>query len=184
MALSETQRLSNLVGQLRQLYRSQAVQPMQSHDLAQIIEEVHSLITVQLNNTNVTWQSGPGLQGCSVNCVKDQLIEVFLNISTNAIEAMNPSGGTLTIDMVFPKDADMVGIIFTDTGQGIAPEILPHIFEPFITTKEYGLGLGLSICYGIVQKHGGLMTVESQPGEGTRFMVWLPVIAGKNDNEE
>jgi nitrogen fixation negative regulator NifL len=184
MALSETQRLSNLVGQLRQLYRSQAVQPRQVQDLRHIIEEVHSLITIQLNDAKVTWQPGPGLQECSVDCVKDQLIEVFLNISTNAIEAMKPAGGTLTIDMVFPANEDKVGIIFTDTGQGIAPDILLHIFEPFTTTKEYGLGLGLSICYTIVQKHGGQITVDSQPGQGTSFTVWLPVVASINDREE
>jgi two-component system sensor histidine kinase PhcS len=67
-----------------------------------------------------------------------------------------------------------VGVIISDNGPGIKPEILPHIFEPFTTTKEYGLGLGLSICYGIIQKHGGQITVDSQPGEGTSFIVWLP----------
>ena len=63
-----------------------------------------------------------------------------------------------------------------DTGQGIKPEIQDHIFEPFTTTKEYGLGLGLSICYGIVQKHGGQITLESQLGQGTNFTVWLPIV--------
>jgi two-component system NtrC family sensor kinase len=58
---------------------------------------------------------------------------------------------------------------------------LPHIFEPFITTKEFGLGLGLSICYGIVQKHGGQITVDSQPGQGTSFTIWLPVLANAKD---
>jgi signal transduction histidine kinase len=65
-------------------------------------------------------------------------------------------------------------VIISDNGPGIKPEILPHVFEPFITTKEYGLGLGLSICYGIIQKHGGQITVDSKPGEGTSFIVWLP----------
>jgi len=184
MALSETQRLSNLVGQLRQLYRSQAVQPMRSQELLQIIEEVHSLLIPQLSNSKVTWRSTLGMQKRYVNCVKDQLIEVFLNISTNAIEAMKPSGGTLSIDMVCPEKDSQVGIVFSDTGQGIAADILPHIFEPFITTKEYGLGLGLPICYGIIQKHGGQITVDSQPGQGTSFTVWLPAVTSTDDNEE
>lgn len=184
MALSETQRLSNLVGQLRQLYRSQAIQPMRSQELLQIIEEVHSLLVPQLSNSKVTWRSTPGMQKCYVNCVKDQLIEVFLNISTNAIEAMKPSGGTLSIEMVCPENDSRVGIVFSDTGQGIAADILPHIFEPFITTKEYGLGLGLPICYGIIQKHGGQITVDSQPGLGTSFTVWLPVDTSTDDKEE
>jgi signal transduction histidine kinase len=109
-----------------------------------------------------------------VDCIKDQLIEVLLNISMNAIEAMQPEGGVLSVNMVFSNE--QVGVVISDTGEGISPEILPRVFEPFITTKEFGLGLGLSISYGIIQKHGGQITVESQPGEGTRFTIWLPVI--------
>lgn len=184
MALSETQRLSDLVGQLRQLYRSKAAQAMHSHELSGILEAVHSMIIPQLAMSKVTWQIGPGFRECQVNCVKDQLIEVFLNISLNAIEAMKQLGGTLSVDMTYPEKQRQVGIIFTDTGQGIAADMLPHIFEPFITTKEYGLGLGLSICYDIVQKHGGHITVESQPGRGTSFTVWLPVDPNVEGREE
>jgi nitrogen fixation negative regulator NifL len=174
MALSETQRLSNIVGQLRQLYRPQDAQTMHSHELLSIIEEVHSLILPHLNNSRVVWQPLPGLESCSIRCVKDQIIEVFLNLTLNAIEAMQTSGGILSVNMVQSSDMARVGVIISDNGPGIKPEILPHIFEPFTTTKEYGLGLGLSICYGIIQKHGGQITVDSQPGEGTSFIVWLP----------
>jgi PAS domain S-box-containing protein len=175
MALSETQRLSNIVGQLRQLYRPQAGQTNHTQDLLGIIEEVHSLIIPHLNNSRVDWQPLNGLEHCYINCIKDQIIEVFLNISMNAIEAMQPDGGTLSINMVHSSDKPQVGIVFGDTGPGIKPEILKHIFEPFITTKEFGLGLGLSICYGIIQKHGGQITIESQPGQGTSFTIWLPI---------
>jgi signal transduction histidine kinase len=173
MALSETGRLSNIVGQLRQLYRPQAAQIMASFDLVDIIEEVHSLITPQMKHTHVTWQPLSGLTNCRVDCVKDQIIEVLLNISLNAIEAMGPEGGVLSVNMVF-SDAQ-VGVVISDTGPGIRSDILPRIFEPFITTKQYGLGLGLSISYGIIQKHGGQINVESQPGQGTRFTIWLPL---------
>ena len=139
-----------------------------------IIEEVHSLITPHLNNSQVVWQPLPGLEPCSIRCVRDQIIEVFLNLTLNAIEAMQASGGILSVNMVQSSDKAQVGVIISDNGPGIKPEILPHMFEPFITTKEYGLGLGLSICYGIIQKHGGQITVDSQPGEGTIFTVWLP----------
>jgi nitrogen fixation negative regulator NifL len=176
MALSETQRLSNIVGQLRQLYRPQSTQIMQSQELLNIVEEVHSLLLPHLNNSQVVWQPLPGLSHCSINCIKDQIIEVFLNICMNAIEAMQPAGGTLSVNMVPSTDKAQVGVIFSDSGPGIKPEILDHIFEPFITTKEYGLGLGLSICYGIIQKHGGQITVESQLGQGTSFIIWLPII--------
>ncbi len=174
MALSETQRLSNIVGQLRQLYRPQDVQTMHSQELLGIIEEVHQLITPHLNNSRVTWQPSPGLERCKIRCIRDQIIEVFLNITLNAVEAMQASGGILSLNMLHSSDGAQVGIIISDTGPGINPEILPHIFEPFITTKEFGLGLGLSICFGIIQKHGGKITVESLPGQGSSFTIWLP----------
>ena len=89
---------------------------------------------------------------------------------------MQPLGGTLSIDMLMNDDENQVGVIFGDTGPGIDPEVMPHLFEPFATTKESGLGLGLSICYGIVQKHGGQIVVGNQPGQGARITVWLPLI--------
>ncbi len=175
MALSETQRLSNIVGQLRQLYRPSGAQAKQSHDLLGIVDEVHSLLLPHLNNSHVLWQPLSGLEHYQVSCIKDQIIEVFLNISMNAIEAMQPDGGTVSVNMVLSTDKLQVGVIFTDTGPGIKPEIINHVFEPFTTTKEFGLGLGLSICYGIIQKHGGQITVESEPGQGTSFTIWLPI---------
>jgi PAS domain S-box-containing protein len=178
MALSETQRLSNIVGQLRQLYRPHTSQNMEPHELTSIMAEVHSLIVAHLNNAQVEWQQTIGHGPIMVNCLKDQLIEVFLNISLNAVEAMQSAGGILSVKIIYNNDKTQVGVVFSDTGPGIRSEILPHIFEPFITTKEYGLGLGLSICYGIIQKHGGQITVESQPGEGTSFTVWLPMLNG------
>ncbi len=181
MALSETQRLSNLVSQLRQLYRPQSVQAMGPHELLDIIDEVHSLITPHLNNSSVSWQSLSGLEHCHVNCIRDQMIEVFLNVCMNAIEAMQPAGGVLSVDMIYSEDKGQVGVTISDSGPGINPEILPHLFEPFITTKVYGLGLGLSICYGIIQKHGGQITVDSQPGQGTRFTIWLPIFPGTTE---
>ena len=175
MATSETQRLANLVAQLRQLYLPQQNLTVRPHELIDIIEEVHNLIIQHLENSHVIWHPMAGLQQCSVYCVRDQIIEVFLNICINAIEAMQTHGGTLSVDMVLPVDRDQVGVKIIDSGPGINPEIMEQLFEPFTTTKENGLGLGLSICYGIIQRHGGQMLVDSQPGEGTTFTIWLPL---------
>jgi signal transduction histidine kinase len=123
----------------------------------------------------VQWESLPGLKSISVNCVADQIKQVFLNISMNAIEAMQPGGGKLFVDMVLSPPSDQTGIVFRDTGPGITPEIRANLFEPFVTTKSSGLGLGLSISYEIVQRHGGRITVDSLPGQGTVFTVWLPL---------
>ncbi len=175
MALSETQRLSNIVGQLRQLYRPTTIQVAKNHDMLKIINEVHALIIPHLSTSHVEWRLEDPQKNCYINCIKDQVIEVFLNISMNAIEAMQPTGGILTLAMTRSADRSQVGVMIKDTGPGISPDILPHIFEPFITSKEFGLGLGLSICYGIIQKHGGQIDVESQPGQGSTFTIWLPL---------
>ncbi len=73
---------------------------------------------------------------------------------------------------------------FKDTGPGIPEEIAQHIFEPFMTTKASGLGLGLSISYGIVQRHGGQIHLENQSGQGATFTIWLPQTAPETIKEE
>ncbi len=181
MATSETARLTDLVGQLRELYRPRTDLQEHPHELLDILEEVHALLTPHLNTSKVHWNPLTGLTRCYINCVRDQILEVFLNISMNAIEAMKSTGGTLSVDM--DLNDEQVGVIFTDNGPGISPEIMPHMFEPFMTTKSSGLGLGLSISYGIIQRHGGQIVVENRPDGGASFTVRLPV-ARKNKKEK
>ena len=115
----------------------------------------------------------------------DQLQQLFLNLIMNAMDAM-PGGGRLRITIqprVLEHPAhggvpiECVRMCFEDTGTGIAPEDQDHVFDPFFTTKEagQGTGLGLSVSYGIVEEHGGWFDLESNPGEGTRMTVVLPV---------
>ena len=106
----------------------------------------------------------------------EQLIQVFLALMLNAIDAMEGKGQLTVRTMLNPERADEVVVSIADTGVGIAGEDMPKIFEPFFTTKQpgRGTGLGLSICYGIVQEHGGRLTVDSQVGHGTEFRVYLP----------
>lgn len=106
----------------------------------------------------------------------DQIQQVFINIVLNAAEAMT-NGGTLTIASGFSKDKDLISVTFTDSGPGIPEQHRERIFDPFYTTKEHGTGLGLAISYGIVEQHGGTITVESCVGKGSAFMVQLPVRA-------
>jgi signal transduction histidine kinase len=181
MAASETLRLTNLVGHLRELYRPKAGINKQPNEILDILEEVHSLLIPHLNSAKVLWQPLAGLQRCYIDCVRDQILEVFLNISMNAIEAMQSHGGTVFVDML--KAKERTAIIFRDTGPGIPDEIAQHIFEPFMTTKGSGLGLGLSISYGIVQRHGGQILVENQPGQGATFTIWLPQASPNADEE-
>jgi signal transduction histidine kinase len=100
-----------------------------------------------------------------------RLIQVLLNLGLNAVEAM-PEGGTLTLSAA--RAPGGIRITVADTGSGIPAELLPRIFDPWVTTKTRGLGLGLPIARRIVEAHGGTLDVESRPGHGSRFHVLLP----------
>ncbi|RJR16455.1 MAG: PAS domain S-box protein [Nitrospiraceae bacterium] len=104
------------------------------------------------------------------------LQQVVLNIVANARDAM-PGGGTFIITTGFNNKENLVIMEFTDDGEGIREEILGRIFDPFFTTKKHGegVGLGLSVTYGIIRNYSGEISVESTPGRGTKFKVLLPV---------
>jgi two-component system NtrC family sensor kinase len=108
-----------------------------------------------------------------------QLNQVFMNIIVNAAEAMHGSG-TLTITTSPSPDRKTIFVEFTDTGEGIPEENFTRIFDPFFTTKEVGkgTGLGLATSYGIIEDHGGKISVKSKVGEGTTFKIELPVHPG------
>ena len=110
-----------------------------------------------------------------IQCAPSQINQVFLNLITNAAQALPNGSGEITLTS--HSDGNGVTIEVRDNGSGIAPEVLPKIFDPFFTTKEIGkgTGLGLSISYQIIKDHGGRIDVESQKGQGTRFTIWLPV---------
>jgi signal transduction histidine kinase len=99
-----------------------------------------------------------------------------INLIFNAIDAM-PNGGTLSVRCGHNQNKGVVNIVVEDTGSGISEEDLPHIFEPFYSTKTEGngLGLGLATVYGIIDRHNGTITVDSEVGKGTVFTITLPV---------
>ena len=109
-----------------------------------------------------------------VSCVLSQLNQVFMNLLVNAGQAIRERG---VITIRTGSEKGWVWIKIADTGGGIAPQHLKRIFEPFFTTKPVGsgTGLGLSLSYGIVNKHGGRIEVVSEPGRGTCFTIWLPI---------
>jgi signal transduction histidine kinase len=112
----------------------------------------------------------------AVYCCPGKIDQLFLNLLLNSIQACAPQGVVKVQTRVEPDRRGVV-IEVRDNGQGIAPDHLPHIFEPFFTTKAVGQGrgLGLSVCYGIVRDHGGVIEVESAPGQGSVFRVRLPL---------
>ena len=108
-----------------------------------------------------------------VECLASQLNQVFMNLLVNAAHAIEQRG---TITVRTGMEGEWVWVEIADTGKGIEAEQLKRIFDPFFTTKPVGTGtgLGLSLSYGIVSKHSGRIEVNSEPGQGTVFRVWLP----------
>lgn len=174
MAESELQRIGNLVQQLRETYRPTNLQPV-DFNLIDVLNRVYALMVPQMRQNNVQWQMDHVQDDITLHGIPDQIQQVCLNICLNAIDAMGSKGGQLEIGVSLPAGEKKVQISFHDTGPGIPKDIVDQIFEPFFTTKVKGTGLGLSICYEIVKSHGGDITVESRPGEGATFYVWLPI---------
>jgi len=141
--------------------------------LAPILDRCALLLRhkAELAGVEIRTEAAPDLP--CVTCDASQVQQLVLGLAMNAVEAM-PRGGVLTLRAM--RDEGGVVLEVADTGTGIPKEHLRHIFEPFFTTKEEGkgVGLGLAVAYGIVQRHGGRIDVASQPGEGTTFTVQLP----------
>jgi signal transduction histidine kinase len=175
MALSETNRMSDLVQQLRDTYRPSKENQAVQLDVTEVLEKVRALLSPQLRQNNITWISLTQAKNTIIKGKPDQLKQVFLNICLNGIDAMGNKGGTLTVTVSQHIDQNKLCVSFRDTGPGISKRNLNQIFEPFFTTKQKGTGLGLAISYEIVKEHNGEITVESRSGKGATFKVWLPI---------
>ena len=147
---------------------------LETINLELIIREVLGFLEKEASYRNISIHYHIPEGFPSIQSDRGQLQQVFLNIINNAFAAMK-EGGKIDISMREERDLDAVAVTIKDNGHGISKEDLPRIFEPFFTTKkEGGVGLGLSITYGIVEKLGGRISVESTVGQGTEFTVILP----------
>ncbi|HKY54517.1 MAG TPA: histidine kinase N-terminal 7TM domain-containing protein [Anaerolineales bacterium] len=173
IASTEANRISDLVEQLRGTYAagSRAIVRV---NVPELLIEVHDLLAPQLKKNSVEWYQVNGRQSYTVFAVYNNLKQVFINLCLNAMEAMEADQrGKLTVSLHTSQDRQRVGIDFHNTGPPIPEEALPLIFDPFFTTKEVGTGLGLYISYDIIRQHQGEIQVESEPGKGVTFTVWL-----------
>ncbi|HBB18290.1 MAG TPA: hypothetical protein DCZ97_15290 [Syntrophus sp. (in: bacteria)] len=118
-----------------------------------------------------------------IQCDAGGIQQVLVALIVNAIEA-TPRGGKITIKTDFQSEKDRIRIMVTDTGKGIPDDVLPHIFEPLFSTKAKNTGLGLSLVYGIVEQHTGVIDVKSKVGEGTTFTIILPRVSSKEENQD
>jgi signal transduction histidine kinase/FixJ family two-component response regulator len=186
-------RASSLTRQLLIFSRKQVVQP-KVLDLNVVVAETDKLLR-RLIREEIEYVFVPAMALGNVKADPGQIEQVLLNLTVNACDAM-PKGGKLTIDtsnVTVDKDyaqsrtglrqGSYVLLSATDTGHGMDAKTKARIFEPFFTTKEVGkgTGLGLSTVYGIVKQSGGFIWVESAPGVGSRFEVYLPQVSEKSD---
>jgi PAS domain S-box-containing protein len=183
MAATEANRISDLVAQLRGTYASGS-KAIERVNVLTLLAEVHDLLTPQLKKNQVEWCQGDEPQPYTVSVVRNNLKQVFINLCLNAMEAMEGNQkGKITVNLRASTDGHRVGIDFHNKGPLIPDEALPLIFDPFFTTKKNGTGLGLSISYDIIRQHQGEILVESAPGKGVTFTVWLPIAPGNKAGE-
>jgi two-component system sensor histidine kinase HydH len=167
---SEIRRLSLLVDQFLDFARPRPPE-FGRQDVNEIVEETLLLVRPQATRENVRIDRSPVEPIAPVWADGTQLKQVFLNLALNALQAMS-GGGTLAVSV--RRRNGGVAVEFADTGPGIPPEIRERLFEPFFTTRRGGHGLGLAISHRIVESHSGKLILESEPGKGTRAIVWLP----------
>lgn len=144
--------------------------------IKKLVEEASALALVgaKERGVRVKFQFDPALD--LVLADKVQVQQVLLNLMRNALEAMEQSERRELLLSTSPADAGMVSINVADTGSGISPEVASQLFQPFVTTKPQGMGVGLSISRTIVEAHGGQLTVEANPGGGTVFRFTLRAV--------
>ena len=174
---SESRRCGELIKNLLSLSRT-APMNVQSTDLHAVIDRSLLLVRHQLDLGGIELQLAIAHDLPRIPCDPAQIEQVLIALIMNAIDAM-PRGGNLWLDAQVSDDETEIEVQVRDDGAGIAPEILPHIFEPFLTTKEtgHGVGLGLAISRGIVERHNGQIEVKSELGRGTTFVITLPTQA-------
>jgi len=145
-----------------------------------LIEEASALALVGTKDqgVRVRFQFDPAADLVLVD--KVQIQQVLLNLLRNAVEAMEASQKRELVISTAAGDDDMVAVSVADTGSGIAPELMSQLFQPFVTNKRHGMGVGLSICRTIVEAHGGQITVEPNPGGGTIFRFTLRAARGED----
>ena len=168
---TESRRCGDLIKNLLVLSRTTPMN-VQTTDLNAVIDRCLLLVRHQLDLVGIELQLNLATALPLVPCDPAQIEQVILALIMNAIDAM-PRGGTLWLWDRLNHDATEIEIQVRDDGAGIAPDVLPHIFEPFMTTKESGTGLGLAIARGIMERHKGSIEVQSELGRGTTFTVTL-----------
>lgn len=170
--LSEIDRIESITNQFMAAAKPQAVS-YEWHDMHKLLSNVLTIILPEaiMNDIEVVIDEQEKLP--PIKCEVNQMKQVFINVLKNAIESM-PHGGKITVQTV-KVDEEQILLRVTDTGEGIPKERLPYLGEPFYSLKEKGTGLGLMMCYKIIEEHQGKIHITSKVNEGTTVDIILPV---------
>ena len=172
--IQEVDRLNRVVGQLHEFARPITIlkKPM---NIRTLLENSLKMIERQTLEANIKIQTRFDADIGEVLVDPDRINQVFLNLYLNAIESMK-NGGNLNVWLLKNQKTDGIEIRVRDTGTGISPEDLTHIFDPYFTTKASGTGLGLAIVHNIIEAHEGEIKVDSMLEQGTTITILLPYI--------
>jgi two-component system NtrC family sensor kinase len=175
---SESRRCGELVKSLLSFSR-QAPMNVQPTDINQVLQQCVRLLRHNLEHAAIQLNLNLGEALPLLQCDPSQIEQVLLAVIVNAMDAM-PRGGNLWLETRLSEDGSRVAITVRDDGAGIAPDVMPKIFEPFVTTKEHGhgTGLGLAVSRSIVERHSGKISLESELGKGTTVTITLPAPGG------
>jgi two-component system sensor histidine kinase HydH len=171
VAQGEVRRLNTIVEEFLSLGRPLSLKP-EPIQVTALLDEVVGLVEHEAQSAGIRIERQVSGDLPALHADRDRMNQVLLNLALNGIQAM-PDGGALILGAA-AADGTMT-LTVEDTGPGISPDLLPRVFEPYVTTKTKGLGLGLTIARRIVEAHGGHIDVENKPDRGTRFRVMLPV---------
>jgi two-component system sensor histidine kinase AtoS len=176
----EIDRLNDLLKTFFSFAKPQKLNLVPCH-FKEIINEIVPFLFKEIADNGIRFVETYHPQLPKIQVDKNQMHQVFLNLFLNGIQAM-PNGGELKIDVsplrstLLDGFKNVIKIVISDTGRGIPPHLIQKIFDPFFTTKPKGVGLGLSIAYQIIKKHGGTIAVKSEWERGTSFVINLPEI--------
>lgn len=173
IVLSEIDRIDSITNEFMTLAKPEALE-IKTNDLNVLMKQVVMLIEPQATMNCIQIKTEFTSDTSFILCENNQLKQAFINILKNAIEA-TPMGGVILIQIEYVPDKNLVNIRFIDYGCGIEKERLPYLGEPFYSIKENGIGLGLMICYKIIEKHQGEIFIESEVGKGTTVNIALPI---------
>jgi two-component system, LuxR family, sensor kinase FixL len=174
-AVAQAQRAGDIIKRLRQFVEKRETE-RDYQNVSEVVEEASQLALVGARSSGVTVRIEPSPEPATALIDKIQIQQVVVNLVRNAIEAMAQSREKM-LTVVTRRDGDLVAVIVSDTGPGPSREVVDRLFQPFVTTKDKGMGIGLSICRQIIEAHDGHIRVETPETGGARFLFTLPLVS-------